>query len=84
LKLDGDEPKLHRTRQQSEIQASNCFINAREQLCKHVVEEMYQQELAIKGDVDVHSIFATSLPTSHPSFAPLRVWGLAMSTLGFC
>ncbi|KAK2989957.1 hypothetical protein RJ640_004120, partial [Escallonia rubra] len=29
--------------------------------------------LAIKGDVDVHSIFATSLPTSHPSFSPQRV-----------
>ncbi|RDX66429.1 Hydroxyproline O-galactosyltransferase GALT6, partial [Mucuna pruriens] len=26
--------------------------------------------LSINGDVDVHSIFATSLPTSHPSFAP--------------
>ncbi|KAK7362101.1 hypothetical protein VNO77_04201 [Canavalia gladiata] len=26
--------------------------------------------LSIKGDVDVHSIFAASLPTSHPSFAP--------------
>ncbi|XP_061370021.1 hydroxyproline O-galactosyltransferase GALT2-like [Gastrolobium bilobum] len=29
--------------------------------------------LAVKGDVDVHSIFATSLPTSHPSFSPQRV-----------
>ncbi|XP_057947967.1 hydroxyproline O-galactosyltransferase GALT2 [Malania oleifera] len=29
--------------------------------------------LAIKGDVDVHSIFATSLPTSHPSFSPQRI-----------
>ncbi|KAI7751090.1 hypothetical protein M8C21_020495 [Ambrosia artemisiifolia] len=29
--------------------------------------------LAIKGDVDVHSVFATSLPTSHPSFSPQRV-----------
>ena len=29
--------------------------------------------LAIKGDVDVHSIYATSLPTSHPSFSPQRV-----------
>ncbi|KAG5094501.1 hypothetical protein JHK84_050089 [Glycine max] len=26
--------------------------------------------LSIKGDVDVHSIYAASLPTSHPSFAP--------------
>ncbi|KAL9325421.1 hypothetical protein ACSQ67_006066 [Phaseolus vulgaris] len=26
--------------------------------------------LSVKGDVDVHSIFAASLPTSHPSFAP--------------
>ncbi|MED6208085.1 Hydroxyproline O-galactosyltransferase galt2 [Stylosanthes scabra] len=29
--------------------------------------------LAVKGDVDVHSVFATSLPTSHPSFSPQRV-----------
>ncbi|KAK1422793.1 hypothetical protein QVD17_18080 [Tagetes erecta] len=29
--------------------------------------------LAVKGDVDVHSVFATSLPASHPSFAPQRV-----------
>ncbi|GMY37996.1 hydroxyproline O-galactosyltransferase GALT2 [Fagus crenata] len=29
--------------------------------------------LAIKGDVDVHSIYATSLPASHPSFSPQRV-----------
>lgn len=26
--------------------------------------------LSINGDVDVHSIYAASLPTSHPSFAP--------------
>ncbi|CAI8608363.1 unnamed protein product [Vicia faba] len=26
--------------------------------------------LSIKGDIDVHSIYAASLPTSHPSFAP--------------
>ncbi|XP_057448358.1 hydroxyproline O-galactosyltransferase GALT6-like [Lotus japonicus] len=26
--------------------------------------------LSINGDVDVHSIFAASLPSSHPSFAP--------------
>ncbi|GMP58165.1 hypothetical protein CsSME_00021931 [Camellia sinensis var. sinensis] len=26
--------------------------------------------LFVKGDLDVHSIFAASLPTSHPSFAP--------------
>ncbi|XVE88444.1 hypothetical protein DITRI_Ditri19aG0070400 [Diplodiscus trichospermus] len=29
--------------------------------------------LAIKGDVDVHSVYATSLPTSHPSFSPQQV-----------
>ncbi|XP_050232701.1 hydroxyproline O-galactosyltransferase GALT2 [Mercurialis annua] len=29
--------------------------------------------LAIKGDVDVHSVYATSLPSSHPSFSPQRV-----------
>ncbi|KAF6167457.1 hypothetical protein GIB67_031658 [Kingdonia uniflora] len=29
--------------------------------------------LAIKGDVDVHSVYATSLPTSHPSFSLQRV-----------
>lgn len=29
--------------------------------------------LAIKGNVDVHSVYATSLPTSHPSFSPHRV-----------
>ncbi|KAG8385245.1 hypothetical protein BUALT_Bualt03G0022000 [Buddleja alternifolia] len=29
--------------------------------------------LAIKGDVDVHSVHATSLPTSHPSFSPQKV-----------
>ncbi|KAJ6363764.1 hypothetical protein OIU78_003851 [Salix suchowensis] len=29
--------------------------------------------LAIKGDLDVHSVFATSLPSSHPSFSPQRV-----------
>ncbi|KAK6122997.1 hypothetical protein DH2020_043244 [Rehmannia glutinosa] len=28
--------------------------------------------LSLNGDVDVHSIFAASLPTSHPSFAPQR------------
>ena len=26
----------------------------------------------MNGDIDVHSIFAASLPTSHPSFAPQR------------
>lgn len=26
--------------------------------------------LSIKGDIDVHSVYAASLPTSHPSFAP--------------
>lgn len=29
--------------------------------------------LAIKGEVDVHSVYATSLPRSHPSFSPQRV-----------
>ncbi|CAN4080212.1 unnamed protein product [Withania somnifera] len=29
--------------------------------------------LAIRGDIDVHSVYATSLPTSHPSFSPQRV-----------
>ncbi|KAK9277978.1 hypothetical protein L1049_027535 [Liquidambar formosana] len=28
--------------------------------------------LSLNGDVDVHSIFAASLPTSHPSFAPQK------------
>ncbi|XP_044478236.1 hydroxyproline O-galactosyltransferase GALT2-like [Mangifera indica] len=29
--------------------------------------------LAIKGDVDVHSVYATNLPASHPSFSLQRV-----------
>ncbi|KAM7259708.1 hypothetical protein ACFE04_015449 [Oxalis oulophora] len=29
--------------------------------------------LAIKGDLDIHSAYATSLPSSHPSFSPQRV-----------
>ncbi|CAN1145697.1 Hydroxyproline O-galactosyltransferase GALT2 [Linum perenne] len=29
--------------------------------------------LAIKGDVDIQSVYATSLPSSHPSFSPQRV-----------
>ncbi|XAR65433.1 Galactosylxylosylprotein 3-beta-galactosyltransferase [Bertholletia excelsa] len=29
--------------------------------------------LSLNGDIDVHSIFAASLPTSHPSFAPQRL-----------
>ncbi|XP_074578395.1 hydroxyproline O-galactosyltransferase GALT2-like [Curcuma longa] len=29
--------------------------------------------LAIKGDVNVHSVYVTSLPPSHPSFSPDRV-----------
>jgi hypothetical protein len=33
--------------------------------------------LAIKGDVDVHSIFVTGLPASHPSFSPQRVLEMA-------
>lgn len=28
--------------------------------------------LAVSGDVDVHSVFAASLPASHPSFSPQR------------
>ncbi|EYU35907.1 hypothetical protein ABFS82_09G031800 [Erythranthe guttata] len=28
--------------------------------------------LTLNGDIDVHSVFAASLPTSHPSFAPQR------------
>ncbi|KAK4485713.1 hypothetical protein RD792_008359 [Penstemon davidsonii] len=28
--------------------------------------------LSVNGDIDVHSVFAASLPTSHPSFAPQR------------
>lgn len=29
--------------------------------------------LAVDGDIDVHSVYATALPTSHPSFSPQRV-----------
>ncbi|KAM6551991.1 hypothetical protein CsatB_001799 [Cannabis sativa] len=29
--------------------------------------------LAVKGEVDIHSVYATSLPASHPSFSPRRV-----------
>ncbi|WOH10500.1 hypothetical protein DCAR_0729969 [Daucus carota subsp. sativus] len=29
--------------------------------------------LSLNGDIDIHSIFAASLPTSHPSFAPQRL-----------
>ena len=28
--------------------------------------------LTVTGDIDVHAVFAGSLPTSHPSFAPQR------------
>lgn len=28
--------------------------------------------MTLNGDIDVHSIFAASLPTTHPSFAPQR------------
>lgn len=28
--------------------------------------------LTLKGDIDVHSVFAASLPSSHPSYAPQR------------
>ncbi|XP_047330840.1 hydroxyproline O-galactosyltransferase GALT2-like [Impatiens glandulifera] len=33
--------------------------------------------LAIKGDMNIHSVHATSLPTSHPSFSPQRVLELS-------
>lgn len=33
--------------------------------------------LAIKGDVDIHSVYVTSLPNSHPSFSPNRVLELS-------
>ncbi|KAH7545190.1 hypothetical protein FEM48_Zijuj01G0067600 [Ziziphus jujuba var. spinosa] len=29
--------------------------------------------LAVKGDIDIHSVYATSLPASHPSFSPQKV-----------
>ncbi|XP_042502967.1 hydroxyproline O-galactosyltransferase GALT6-like [Macadamia integrifolia] len=29
--------------------------------------------LSVNGDIDIHSIFAASLPTSHPSFAPQKL-----------
>ncbi|XP_043726272.1 hydroxyproline O-galactosyltransferase GALT6-like [Telopea speciosissima] len=29
--------------------------------------------LSLNGDIDIHSIFAASLPTSHPSFAPQKL-----------
>ncbi|KAM7479960.1 hypothetical protein LguiA_028173 [Lonicera macranthoides] len=29
--------------------------------------------LSLNGDIEVHSLFAASLPTSHPSFAPQRL-----------
>lgn len=28
--------------------------------------------LSVIGDVDIHSVYAASLPTSHPSFSPQR------------
>lgn len=28
--------------------------------------------LFVNGDIDVHSVFAASLPSTHPSFAPQR------------
>lgn len=34
--------------------------------------------LSLSGDVDLHSVFAASLPSSHPSFAPQK--HLEMST----
>lgn len=33
--------------------------------------------LAVQGDVDVHSIYVTSLPSTHPSFSPQRVLELS-------
>ncbi|KAL6973329.1 Hydroxyproline O-galactosyltransferase galt5 [Sarracenia purpurea var. burkii] len=35
--------------------------------------------LSLNGDIDVHSIFAASLPTSHPSFAPQRLLEMSSS-----
>ncbi|XP_074574123.1 hydroxyproline O-galactosyltransferase GALT2-like [Curcuma longa] len=35
--------------------------------------------LATKGDVDVHSIYATSLPTTHPSFSVQQVLDMSES-----
>ncbi|KAJ4959981.1 hypothetical protein NE237_019891 [Protea cynaroides] len=29
--------------------------------------------LSLNGDIDIHSVFAASLPTSHPSFAPQKL-----------
>jgi hypothetical protein len=29
--------------------------------------------LSLNGDIDIHSLFAASLPTSHPSFAPQKL-----------
>lgn len=29
--------------------------------------------LATKGDVDIHSVYATSLPTTHPSFSVQQI-----------
>lgn len=28
--------------------------------------------MSVNGDIDVHSVFAASLPTAHPSFAPQK------------
>ncbi|XWS16023.1 hypothetical protein CRYUN_Cryun34aG0050600 [Craigia yunnanensis] len=39
--------------------------------------------LAIKGDVDVHSVYATSLPTSHPSFSPQRVLEMSPNWIAY-
>ncbi|KAJ0248405.1 Galectin [Hirschfeldia incana] len=35
--------------------------------------------LTVTGDIDVHAVFAGSLPTSHPSFAPQRHLDLSRS-----
>ncbi|KAI0497575.1 hypothetical protein KFK09_020806 [Dendrobium nobile] len=35
--------------------------------------------LTIKGDIEVHSVFASSLPDSHPSFSPQQVLELSES-----
>ncbi|KAH6797394.1 Galactosyltransferase family protein [Perilla frutescens var. hirtella] len=42
---------------------------------RHVTSFPYRTDatgLTLNGDIDIHSIFAASLPTAHPSFAPQR------------
>lgn len=49
-------------------------MNVFKYLCSiHILQGFALEDatgLSINGDVDVHSIYAASLPTSHPSFAP--------------